>query len=92
MYEHAAAALAQLLRRVKAAEPYGQLLRLPETVELTARRKDGRLYLFLLNYQPVPAECRIHAPAQALVRQETVQGAFTLPPYGVEVLTMEDSL
>ena len=83
---------AQLLRRVSAAEPYGQLLHLPETVELTARRKDGRLYLFLLNYQPAPAECRVHAPAQALVRQGTVQGAFTLPPYGVEVLTMEDNL
>ena len=83
---------AQLLRRVSAAEPYGQLLQLPETVELTARRKDGRLYLFLLNYQPAPAECRVHAPAQALVRQGTVQGAFTLPPYGVEVLTMEDNL
>ena len=64
------------------------MLELPESCELAVRGDGDRRYAFVLNYLKTPAECRILRPARNLLTGETLEGACTLPPYGVMVLEL----
>ena len=76
------------LEKLGVANPFGDMLELPESCELAVRGDGDRRYAFVLNYLKTPAECRILRPARNLLTGETLEGACTLPPYGVMVLEL----
>lgn len=76
------------LERLGAAEPYADVIELPETCELAVRKKDGVRYLFILNYEKEPAEIRLKKEMFDLYAQTTVNGVRTLPGYGTLVLRL----
>lgn len=73
------------LRRLGAAEPYGELLLLPKEVELAVRKKDGTAYLFVLNYQQRAVEIEVKRPMQELLSGQTLNGKLKMKPYEVMV-------
>ncbi|MBR6030221.1 MAG: beta-galactosidase [Clostridia bacterium] len=69
-------------------EPFREWISAPEEVELVLRRKGGQRWLIALNYKPQRQICRLEVPCGALLSGESCAGAFTLPPYGVEVFRL----
>ena len=63
-------------------------LELPEEIELTVRtnEKNGRSYAFLLNYTAQPQTVTVQKPTKELLTRETLNGTYTMEPYGVLVL------
>lgn len=57
----------------------------PEELELVLREKEGRRFLFALNYRPTAQTLTLHRPATLLYTGETQEGAVTLPPFGTAV-------
>lgn len=79
----------KLLQYASVLEPLRTLVEAPEEVELVLRRKEGREYLFLLNYQPQPVPFTLKRAGFSLFTGETVPaGERTLPPYGTLCLQM----
>ena len=78
--------LKRLLGHLNILEPWKHVVELPETIELTAREKDGRTFLFLLNYQPTEQPYTLRRPAASLLNGPLDAGKHTLPPYGFEVI------
>ena len=76
------------LEKLGVANPYGELLELPESVELAVRGSCSRQYAFVLNYKKAPAAIRVRRPMKDLLTGETVEGAVELAGYGVMVLEM----
>ncbi len=60
----------------------------PELVELALREKEGRRYLFLLNYLPREAAVTLKTPATSLYTGEKLTGEVILPPYGTLVVEL----
>ena len=50
------------------------------------REKDGKRYLFALNYLAKEQRITLKQAAKALYTGETLQGEVALPPYGTAVL------
>ena len=73
------------LRRLGAAEPYGEQLLLPKEVELAVRKKDGTAYLFVLNYQQRAVEIEVKRPMQELLSGQALNGKLKMKPYEVMV-------
>lgn len=57
----------------------------PWPVELALRQKEGRRWLFLLNYLPKAQQVTLHAPARSMESGEMLAGSVELPPYGTLV-------
>ena len=74
-----------LLEKLGAAEPYEEIISLPEGCELALREKEGRRYLFVLNFLSEPAEIHIHTRLYNLLEQREETGRQTLEKYGVRV-------
>ena len=66
-------------------EPFGKYITAPEEVQVVMRRKEGRQYLFVLNYQPSEQSFILNVPAISLSCGESVTGMVTLPPFGTAV-------
>ena len=66
-------------------DPYRDLVRLPEEVELAVREKDGKRFAFLLNYAKTAVKVAFLRPARDLFTGETLEGERELPPFGVTV-------
>ena len=66
--------------------PWEHILDVPECVELAAREKDGRTFLFLLNYAAQPQVITLHRAAASLISGSLPQGSLTLPGFGFEVI------
>ena len=67
----------------------GNVLALPETVELAVREKAGTRYVFLLNYQDSPAKITLQKPMKELLSGQTLQGACEIGGYGCLVFEWE---
>ncbi|MBE5814738.1 MAG: beta-galactosidase [Clostridiales bacterium] len=61
----------------------------PWSVELALREKDGKRWLFLLNYLAAEADVTLHAPARSMETGEALSGRITLPPYGTLVVELD---
>ena len=57
----------------------------PADVELVMREKDGRRFLFCLNYLPEQQQIVLKQVSTLLYTGETVTGMVTLPAYGTAV-------
>lgn len=85
------------LQKLGVAEPWQDVLQLPEDCELCVREKNGTRYFFVLNYAAWPVELHLPAALRDLEDGATAQGTVTLPAYGVKVYAQparepEDSL
>ena len=66
-------------------EPMQAIVEAPESIELVMRKKDGQRWLFALNYNSFPVDVTLKKPMVSMLDGKESEGAFTLPPYGVEV-------
>jgi beta-galactosidase len=62
------------------------LLKVPDTVEVSMRQKDGMKVYFLLNHQNSPVRIQFYKPMHDFLTGETFTGNYDLPPHGVLVL------
>jgi beta-galactosidase len=68
--------------------PYDAWIDAPEQVETILREKDGRQYLFVLNYLKTEAELYLKRPMRNVLTGTTDENITVLPPYGVAVYTL----
>lgn len=66
-------------------EPFRHLMEAPEGVELVMRRKDGREYLFVLNYQFESRKIVLKKAMRSVFKEMEVCGELEIPAFGVEV-------
>lgn len=62
------------------------LLKVPDTVEVSMREKEGAKVFFLLNHQKSPVRINFYKPMHDFLTGKTFSGNFDLPPHGVLVL------
>jgi beta-galactosidase len=100
-YSHAGAAyyigcgfseeLAQaLLATLKVAAPFAPMVECTPDIELCVRRKGATRYLFLLNYASQETNAQLLRPMEELLSGKVLQGAVSMPPFGVMVLRVSE--
>ncbi len=62
------------------------LLKVPDTVEVSLRQKEGIKIFFLLNHQNSPVRIQFYKPMHDFLTGSTFSGNYDLPPHGVLVL------
>jgi beta-galactosidase len=62
------------------------LLKVPDTVEVSMREKEGLKIYFLLNHQSSPVRIQFYKPMHDFLTSNMVSGNYDLPPHGVLVL------
>jgi beta-galactosidase len=62
------------------------LLKVPDTVEVSMRVKEGTKVFFLLNHQVTPVRIQFYKPMHDYLTGNTFSGSYDLPPHGVLVL------
>jgi beta-galactosidase len=62
------------------------LLKVPDTIEVSLREKEGRKIYFLLNHQNSSVRVQFYKPMHDFLSGKTFTGGFDLPPHGVLVL------
>lgn len=65
--------------------PYKDKLALPECCELAVREKDGKQYLFVLNYAPEAVTAEVKEEMRELLENKTVSGEVRLGAYEVKI-------
>jgi beta-galactosidase len=71
------------LRQICGLHP---LLKVPESVEVSMREKEGTRVFFLLNHQSTPVRIQFYKPMHDFLTGNTFSGNYDLPPHGVLVL------
>jgi beta-galactosidase len=66
--------------------PLRQLLKVPDTVEISMREKPGQKIFFLLNHQSTPVRITFYKPMHDFLTERTISGNYDLPAHGVLVL------
>lgn len=72
-----------LLSYLGILEPYRAQLELPEECELCVREKNGKQYIFILNYSPEEQEIRVKKEMKDMFSGEKICGAVRLTGYHV---------
>jgi beta-galactosidase len=62
------------------------LLKVPDTVQVSMRQKEGTRVYFLLNHQNSPVRIQFYKPMHDFLTGNTFSGNYDLPPHGVLVL------
>ena len=75
----------ELLSYTGVLEPYADLAEIPECCELAVREKEGRKYLFILNYSDEPQHIVLEQPVMDMDTKDEVQGSVTLKEYETKV-------
>ena len=75
-----------ILGKLGQADPYADLLGLPDSCELCVREQDGKKHFFVLGFGDVPVNLQVKKPMTDLLSGKTLQGVVELPAYGVLVL------
>jgi len=68
-----------------------QLLKVPDTVEVSMRQKGDARIFFLLNHQNSPVRITFYKPMHDFLTARTFTGNYDLPPHGVLVLDEQDA-
>lgn len=79
----------RILAHLELLEPMRTLVEAPESIELVMRKKDGRRWLFALNYNSFPVSIQLKKPLVSLLTGKESTGNFELAPYGVDVWKVE---
>lgn len=72
-------------KKLRIAEPFKDVIELPESCELAVRENDGRRFLFVLNYLPCEAQIVLKTQVLDLFAGEETKGHVTLAPYETKV-------
>ncbi len=75
--------LVSWLRQICSLHP---LLKVPDTVEVGMRQKEGSRVFFLLNHSHTPVRIQFYKPMHDYLTSQVVSGGYDLPPHGVLVL------
>jgi beta-galactosidase len=62
------------------------LLKVPDTIEVSLREKEGLKIFFLLNHQSIPVRIQFYQPMHDYLTGNTLTGSYDLPQHGVLVL------
>ena len=62
------------------------LLKVPDTVQVSMRQKEGTKVYFLLNHQNSPVRIQFYKPMHDYLTGNTFSGNYDIPPHGVLVL------
>lgn len=62
------------------------LLKVPDTIQVSMREKEGTRIYFLLNHQNSPVRVQFYKPMHDFLTGNTISGNLDLPPHGVLVL------
>ncbi len=81
-----------LLRYLELAEPLRNVIEAPREVELALQEKEGRQYLFVLNYAKAERAITLKQKAVLLYTGETVEGRILLPAFGTAVYRLESKV
>jgi beta-galactosidase len=71
------------LRQISGLHP---LLKVPDTIQVSMREKEGTRIFFLLNHQNSPVRIQFYKPMHDFLTGNTFSGNYDLPPHGVLVL------
>jgi beta-galactosidase len=82
-HQHFYTDLVVWLRQMCSLQP---LLKVPDTVEVSLRQKEGTKVFFLLNHQNSPVRIQFYKPMHDFLTGSTFSGNYDLPPHGVLVL------
>ena len=66
-------------------EPFADMISVPRECEIALRRKAGKDYLFVLNYDKASKEIILNKKMVDMDTGETVTGSVSLRPYGTKV-------
>ena len=77
--------LQMLLEYAGVWKPFAELMEAPEGVQLVQRRKGDKVYMFALNFLPVPQKIVLKKNMRALLETGEVSGNTVLKPYEVGV-------
>lgn len=75
----------QLLKYTEVIEPFAAWIEAPNTVEVVMRKKDGKTFLFVLNFQSFAVSVTLKQEMKLLYTGESVMGDVILPAYGTAV-------
>ena len=78
------------LKKLGAAEPYGNVLTLPQCCELAVRAKGDKEYLFVLNYSDEQQEIVLQSALDNVLTGQKEQGMMKLEPYGIAVYELKN--
>lgn len=84
-------AVTAFLENLGVAAPYADRIEAPETCELAVRERDGREYVFVLNYDKKPARVILHQKLEELLTGEALEGEIMLPGYGAAVFLVRSA-
>lgn len=76
------------LKKLGVASPYAHIVQAPDTCEIAVRAKEGRRFLFVLNYKKEPANITFMKEGKELYTGEIVKGNHVLPGYGTMVVEL----
>lgn len=77
------------LEKLGAAQPYKNILRLPQCCELAVRENQLFEYFFVLNYEDASVEIKLEDKLWDMFEEKAVSGTVTLNAYGVKVYRRE---
>ncbi len=64
---------------------FSHVIELPEACEIGVRKKDGKEYIFVLNYSKITQEMIVKEALTDMDKGEAVKGTVMLEPYGTKV-------
>jgi beta-galactosidase len=76
---------AAFLRKLGLAEPYRDIIELPECCEITIREKGNTRFFFVLNYSENSAVITLKRKLTDLYSGGDISGGIELPPFGTAV-------
>ncbi|MGI5989589.1 MAG: beta-galactosidase [Lachnospiraceae bacterium] len=74
-----------VLKYLGLTEPFADVIKAPAEVEIALQKKDGRHFLFVLNFAHEEKQISLQRPVRFLYTGETVQGEVTLSACGTAV-------
>lgn len=74
-----------LLEYVGVLKPYENIIELPKNCEITVKKKEGKTYIFVLNYVEEPQEIFIKKAVKDMDTKEQIQGKIYLEAYETKV-------
>ena len=79
---------AAFLKYTGVAEPFADIIRLPEACELAVKEKDGRSWLFVLNFAWTQQEAELKTSVTDLDTKEEITGKILLAPFETKVFRL----
>lgn len=73
------------LKKLGFITPYSKLLKLPEEAELAVRSKDGKDFIFVLNYKPYSIQIDLKQEITDLISGKAMSGKAEIEKFGVMV-------